>query len=63
MAPRPGGAAEDDGYVLTFVTNMNDDTSSCLVFAADDLTAGPIATIGLPQRICVGTHSYWEGKD
>jgi len=63
MAPRPGGAAENDGYVLTFVTNMNDDTSSCLVFAADDLTAGPIATIGLPQRICVGTHSYWAGKD
>jgi carotenoid cleavage dioxygenase len=63
MAPRPDIGAEDDGYVVTFVTDMNSDTSSCLVFAAHDITAGPVAEVLLPQRICVGTHSYWAGKD
>lgn len=62
MAPRIGGQAEDDGYVLTFVTDMNDDSSSCLVFAASDIAAGPIASIRLPERICVGTHAYWAGR-
>ena len=63
MAPRVGSRAEDDGYVVTFTTDMNNDSSACLVFAADDISAGPIASLRLPQRICVGTHSYWAGAD
>jgi carotenoid cleavage dioxygenase len=63
MAPRLGSRAEDDGYLVTFTTDMNNDSSACLVFAADDIAAGPIASVRLPQRICVGTHSYWAGAD
>ncbi|XOV86778.1 MAG: carotenoid oxygenase family protein [Pseudomonadota bacterium] len=63
MAPATDSQAEDDGYVLTYVTDMNRDSSSCLVFRADDIAAGPMANIALPQRICVGTHTYWAGKD
>jgi carotenoid cleavage dioxygenase len=62
FAPRAGAgadAAEDDGYVLTFSTDMNEDTSECLVFAAQDLAAGPVAKIRLPERISSGTHSCW----
>jgi carotenoid cleavage dioxygenase len=67
MAPRREsqegkGQGEDDGYVLTFTSDMNTDTSACQVFAAADIAAGPIASIALPQRICVGTHSYWADK-
>ena len=62
MAPRTGAQSEDDGYVLTFVTDMNDDSSRCLVFDAGDIAQGPLASVALPQRICVGTHSYWAGK-
>ena len=51
---------EDGGYVVTLISDMNEDSSSCLVFKADDLPSGPIASIKLPERICVGTHSYWE---
>ena len=61
MAPRTGATAEDDGYVLTFTTDMNEDSSACLVFDARDIAAGPVASVALPQRICVGTHSYWAG--
>ena len=63
MAPRPGAAAEDDGYLVTFTTDMNDDRSECLVFDAADLAAGPLARVQLPERICTGTHSCWVGAE
>lgn len=59
MAPRLGSTAEDDGYVVTFTTDMNNDVSECQIFAAQDLGAGPIASVRLPERICSGTHSCW----
>ena len=63
MAPRLGSRAEDDGYVLTLVTDMNTDSSRCEIFDASDIAAGPVASLALPQRICVGTHSYWAGRE
>ena len=59
MAPRLGSTAEDDGYLLTFVTDMNADRSACWIFAAQDLKAGPIARVALPERISSGTHACW----
>ncbi len=59
MAPRLGSTAEDDGYLLTYTMDMNDDSSSCLILDAADPTAGPIATVRLPERICSGTHATW----
>ncbi len=59
MAARVGATAEDDGYLVTFVTDMNDDRSECLVFDAADITVGPIARVWLPERISSGTHSCW----
>lgn len=63
MAPRLGAQAEDDGYVVTFTTDMNNDSSSCLVFSAADISLGPLASIALPERICAGTHAYWAGSN
>ena len=59
MAPRPGGRTEDDGYVVTLTTDVNDDRSECLVFDATHLSSGPIARVQLPERICTGTHGRW----
>lgn len=59
LAPRHGGRAEDDGYVVTLSTDINNDRSDCLVFDATQLSAGPIARVQLPERICAGTHSTW----
>jgi carotenoid cleavage dioxygenase len=59
FAARVGATAEDDGYLVTLVTDMNEDRSECLVFAATDLAAGPIARLALPERISSGTHSCW----
>jgi carotenoid cleavage dioxygenase-like enzyme len=59
MAPRIGSQAEDDGYLVTITSDMNRDLSECLIFRADDLSAGPIARIRLPERVSSGTHSTW----
>ncbi|MGH8462269.1 MAG: carotenoid oxygenase family protein [Stenotrophobium sp.] len=59
FAPRIGAESEDDGYLLSFVTDMNRDCSECWIFAAQDLQAGPVARVRLPLRIPSGTHSCW----
>jgi carotenoid cleavage dioxygenase len=59
MAPRIGSAAEDDGYLVTLTTDMNTDSSFCLVFDAARLGDGPVCKLQLPERISSGTHSTW----
>lgn len=59
FCPRDGATSEEDGYLATFVTDMNADTSECQVFDATDLARGPIARVRLPMRISSGTHAAW----
>jgi len=59
FAARPGATAEDDGYLLTFVTDTNDWSSACWVFDARDITAGPVAKVGIPHRVPAGFHATW----
>ncbi len=59
MAPRRNTGAEDDGYLVSFTTDMERDCSECLVLDAADITAGPIARVRLPARISSGTHACW----
>ncbi len=62
FAPKPGAdrhSEEDDGYVVTLVTDSNNWKSECLVFDARDITAGPICRVQLPQRVPAGFHANW----
>ncbi len=59
----PTGADEDSGYVLTYVTDMNDDRSEAQIFDAADVSAGPIARVLLPERISSGTHTVWAPEE
>jgi carotenoid cleavage dioxygenase-like enzyme len=59
MAPRVGSTGEDDGYLVTLTTDMNDDVSYCLVFDAARVADGPVCKMRLPERISSGTHSTW----
>ncbi|MEO6771933.1 MAG: carotenoid oxygenase family protein [Kofleriaceae bacterium] len=63
MAPRPGGTAEDDGWLITFTTDAKHDRSECQIFAAAHVDAGPIARVALPARIASGTHACWAPGD
>jgi len=59
MAPRDGSQAEDDGYLVTFTSDVDNDLSECLILDAAHPTEGPVARIRLPERIASGTHATW----
>jgi len=59
FAPRIGAKDEDDGYLITFVTDMQSDASECVVVDAQDIEGGAVCRIMLPHRICAGTHATW----
>ena len=59
MAPRVGSTAEDDGYLVTLTTDMNQDASFAVVFDAARVSDGPVCKLKLPERISSGTHSTW----
>ena len=63
IARPEGSKAEDDGYLITFITDMEQDRSECVIMRADDLEGGPICTIILPERISIGTHACWVEGD
>lgn len=63
MAPRPNARTEDDGYLITFVSDVNNDRSDCLIFDAQSVADGPISRIELPERISSGTHACWASID
>lgn len=63
VALRDDYTAEDDGYVITFVNDMQADTSECVVYDAAHVSDGPVCRIVLPERISAGTHACWVEAD
>jgi carotenoid cleavage dioxygenase len=58
FAPAQGGDPEE-GYYVTFRTDTETLRSDFVVLAADDIAAGPIATVELPVRVPSGLHGNW----
>lgn len=64
FAPRLNASEEDDGYLVTFVSDLIEDRSECVIVDAGDIQSGPVCRIMLPHRISSGTHATWaHGKD
>lgn len=63
FAPRQGATEEDDGYLVSFVADLNTDTSECVLIDARNIAAGPVCRIVLPERFCAGTHATWANGD
>jgi len=61
FAPSDAAATEDDGYLVSFVTNLREATTEIQVFDARsrNLGHGPVARIPLPRRVPHGFHSTW----
>lgn len=55
---RAGATAEDDGYLLAFVHDLNGRSTELVVMDARDFT-GYLARIRLPQRVPFGFHGDW----
>lgn len=61
FVPRAGARSEDDGWLITLVTDGERNRSEGWIYAAQQLSNGPIARIRLPLRIPSGTHACWAG--
>jgi carotenoid cleavage dioxygenase len=64
FAPRINAADEDDGYLVSFINDLNTNKTECVLIDAKNFAAGPVCRIMLPEMICSGTHSTWaNGED
>ena len=59
FVPAHAAAAEDEGYLVTFVYDSDTDSSRFVVLDATDMSSAPLATVRLPQRVPHGFHGSW----
>ncbi|MHA6695190.1 carotenoid oxygenase family protein [Homoserinimonas sp. A520] len=59
FVPRHEGAAEDDGWLMTFVSDLANASAEMVIIPAQDIASGPVARIQIPQRIPLGFHGNW----
>lgn len=59
FAPRLGAKDEDDGYLITYMTDTVNRRAECVVLDAKDITRGPVCRVVLPGYIPLGAHAYW----
>ncbi|MEM7274509.1 MAG: carotenoid oxygenase family protein [Actinomycetota bacterium] len=62
--PKAGSVAEDDGWLITLVHDLNGGQAGGLgaelcILDANDLSEPPVATITLPAHVPVGFHGNW----
>jgi carotenoid cleavage dioxygenase len=62
FVPRIDAKDEDDGYLVSFITDENTQTSECLLIDCKRFEAGPVVRIALPHKISSGTHSCWADR-
>ena len=59
FVPDPTGTAEDDGWLMTIVSDNDSRESSLAIIDARDVAAGPVARVDLPRRVPIGFHANW----
>jgi carotenoid cleavage dioxygenase len=64
FAPRVNSKDEDDGYLVSFITNEKTQRSEIILIDSKKFEAGPVCRIELPHKLCSGTHACWaSGAD
>lgn len=64
FAPRLKAKSEDDGYLVSFITDENTQRSEVVLIDCLRFSEGPVCRIELPHKLCSGTHSCWaNGSD
>ncbi|GAA1668633.1 carotenoid oxygenase family protein [Fodinicola feengrottensis] len=57
--PADGGTNEDDGWLMSILSERSGKGSQLVVLDAGDVAAGPVATVELPRRVPAGFHGSW----
>ena len=63
FAPDPNGVAEDDGWLMSIVSDRETRKSYLSVLDARDVGAGPVARVHIPRRVPIGFHANWLAED
>lgn len=59
FAPRNNSTAEDDGYVIMYVSNRREDWTELRFYNASDPQKEPVGSYRLPRRVPTGFHAEW----
>jgi carotenoid cleavage dioxygenase-like enzyme len=59
FVPASAGAAEDEGWVMSYVYDEARDASALVVLDAAGFDKPPVASVALPQRVPFGFHGNW----
>jgi carotenoid cleavage dioxygenase len=59
FVPRVKSGAENDGWLLSYVYDLANDTSEVVILNAGDINGEPQAVIPLPVRVPMGFHGNW----
>ena len=59
FVPLAPDAAEDEGYIMTFIYDYDTDQSEFIILNAQDFEGEPVARVKLPQRVPNGFHGSW----
>ena len=59
FTPKPGSRSESEGYLVAIVNRLAESLSDLLIFDAERLDAGPLATAKLGIRLRGGLHGNW----
>lgn len=63
FAPADNAQNEDDGYLITFLTNDETGESEAQIFDARNITAGPTCRLKMPGRVPAGFHACWVNSE
>jgi len=58
--PHPQATTEDHGWLLQWVYQAHDHHTDIVIFDAQDISQGPIATLVLGHHVPFGLHGSWS---
>ncbi|WP_223838399.1 carotenoid oxygenase family protein [Saccharopolyspora pogona] len=59
FVPAADARNEDDGWLLSIISDRTGKGSDLVVLDTTDTTAAPVATVHLPRRVPTGFHGSW----
>jgi len=61
--PRSADSAENDGWLIGYVLDVNRNQTDMVLLDARDVGAAPVAIVPLPQWVPLGFHGNWIAAD
>jgi carotenoid cleavage dioxygenase-like enzyme len=62
FVPARPDSAEDEGWLIGLVIDMNDETSELVILDAADFEGEALARVKIPHRLPPGFHGNWVAR-